>query len=82
MKTTLEIADETLEDARRVAAKEGTSLRALVEEGLRRVIADRRGRRARFRLRPASFRGQGLSPEFAEGGWAGVRDAIYRESGR
>ena len=35
MKTTIELADGLLADARRVAAEEGTTLRALLEEGLR-----------------------------------------------
>jgi hypothetical protein len=81
MKTTIEISPETFEEAKRVAAREGTSLRALVEEGLRRVLAERRGRRARFRLRRVTFGGQGLSPGFEGESWPAVRDAIYRERG-
>ena len=81
MKTTIEIADATLAEARRVAAREGTTLRALIEEGLRRVLGERRQRRAAFRLRRASFRGDGLSAEFAGESWPSVRDAIYRERG-
>ena len=81
MKTTIELSDAALDEARRVAAKEGTSLRALIEEGLRRVLADRRARRAGFRLRRASFRGKGVAPEFAGESWPAVRDAIYRERG-
>jgi hypothetical protein len=81
MKTTVELSDDTLEQARRVAAQEGTSLRALLEEGLRRVLAERRGRRAGFHLRRATFRGKGLAPEFAGASWSTVRDAVYREHG-
>jgi hypothetical protein len=81
MKTTIEISPELFEDARRVAHREKTSLRALVEEGLRHVLSQRRGRRADFRLRRVSFKGQGLAPEFAGEAWPAVRDAIYRERG-
>jgi hypothetical protein len=81
VKTTIELSDAALDEARRVALKEGTSLRALIEEGLRRVLADRRARRAGFRLRRASFRGDGLAPEFEGASWPAVRDAIYRERG-
>lgn len=81
MKTTIELSDAALDEARRVAAKEGTSLRALIEEGLRRVLADRRTRRSGFRLRRASFKGKGLSPEFEGESWPSVRDAIYPERG-
>jgi len=39
MKTTIEINDELFRSARRRAADTGTTLRALVEEGLRSVLA-------------------------------------------
>jgi hypothetical protein len=39
MKTTIEISDELFRSARRRAADTGTTLRALVEEGLRSVLA-------------------------------------------
>jgi Bacterial antitoxin of type II TA system, VapB len=81
MKTTIELSDAALDEARRVARREGTSLRALIEEGLRRVLADRRSRRAGFRLRDGSFSGEGLSPEFAGESWPAIRDTIYRERG-
>jgi hypothetical protein len=81
VKTTVEISDEALEEAKRVAAEEGTSLRALLEEGLRKALAERRGRRAGFRLRKAAFRGKGLSAEYASASWSAVRDAAYRERG-
>ena len=81
MNTTIELSDAALNEARRVAQREGTSLRALIEEGLRRVLADRRARRGAFRLRRATFKGKGLSPAFDGEGWAATRDAIYRERG-
>lgn len=81
MKTTIELSDTALAEARRVAAREGTSLRALIEEGLRRVLADRRARRSGFKLRRASFKGQGVASEFEGESWPAVRDAIYRERG-
>jgi hypothetical protein len=81
MKTTIELSDSALSEARRVAAREGTTLRALLEEGLRRVLAERRARRGGFRLRKATFKGKGLSPDAAGEGWAAIRDAIYRGRG-
>jgi len=79
MKTTIEIADSALNEARRVAAQEGTSLRALIEEGLRRVLSERRAKREGFRLRRATFKGEGVSPEFEGEGWTALRDAIYAQ---
>ena len=55
---------------------EGTTLRALVEQGLRQVVAEKKRKRL-FRLRKASFRGEGLRPELAGAGWERIRDLAY-----
>jgi hypothetical protein len=80
MKTTLEISDPLLREARKVAARERTTLRALVEQGLRRVIAEKK-RRPTFHLRKASFKGRGLRPELADAGWDRLRDLAYEGRG-
>jgi len=80
MKTTIDIADPLLNRAKQVAADEGITLRELVEDGLRRVIEDRE-KRPPFRLRRASFRGNGLQPGQTEGSWEQVRDLIYEGRG-
>jgi hypothetical protein len=77
MKTTVEIADALLEEAKQVASKEDTTLRKLLEEGLRRTLADRK-RRRKFRLRRASFKGKGLQ---SGGRWERLRDLIYEGRG-
>ncbi len=55
MKTTVEIPDTILEEAKKVAARQRMTLRALIIEGLRRIIAERK-RPGEFRLRKANFR--------------------------
>ncbi len=80
MKTTIEIADGLLKQAKAVAQREGTTLRALVEAGLRAVLKDQRDR-PRFRLRDASFTGNGVRPGFEEGDWDAIRDALYEGRG-
>jgi hypothetical protein len=80
MKTTVEIPDSLLEEARRVAAREGRPVRALVEEGLRKVLAERK-RRGEFRLRKASFKGEGLQPHVAGASWERIRDLAYEGHG-
>lgn len=79
MKTTIEIAKALFERARKTAASERTTLRALVEEGLRLAL-DRRVRGA-FRLRRATFRGQGLGPELRDASWDRVREMAYEGRG-
>jgi hypothetical protein len=81
MKTTVHISDPLLEEAKALAAKEGTTLRELVEAGLRHVVAERRRRHRRFTLRDASFAGNGLQPEFRDAGWERIRDAVYEGHG-
>ena len=80
MKTTIEISDSLLEEARRLASRERSTLRALIEDGLRRLLREKRSRQA-FRLRKATFRGKGLQPGAAEGGWTRIRDLIYQDRG-
>jgi hypothetical protein len=79
MKTTVEITDALLDEARRVAAQESRSLRELIEEGLRRSLDDRKKKRG-FRLRRASFRGKGLQPGVSAE-WQRIRDAVYEGRG-
>jgi hypothetical protein len=80
MKTTVEISDQLLRRAKEMATREKTTLRRLIEDGLRRVLADRR-HRGGFRLRKASFHGDGLHPEIGAGDWARVRERIYEGRG-
>ena len=76
MKTTIDIADALLVEAKALAAAEGTTVRSLVEEGLRLAIARRQGS-GDFRLRPASFRGDGLRPDVSLERWDEIRALIY-----
>lgn len=76
MKTTVEIADALLQAARTTAARDRTTVRALIELGLRRVLEERHGR-GRFRLRKASFSGKGLQPNAGESVWERLREISY-----
>ena len=76
MKTTIEIADALLEEARRAAAEEGVTLRAVVEQGLREVLSGR-PRMAAFKARPVTFKGQGLRPELQGRAWSDILDISY-----
>jgi hypothetical protein len=80
VKTTIDISESLLSAAKKAAARDDTTIRALVEEGLRRALAERQARQP-FRLRRASFTGQGLRPELAEAGWDRLRDLSYEGRG-
>lgn len=81
MKTTIDIADRLAEEARRPARRDRTTLRALVEEGLRLVLRARRSRPTPYRWKPVGFRGRGLQPGIREGDWDGIRARLYERRG-
>jgi hypothetical protein len=76
MKTTIEIADPLLARAKRHARKVGKPLRALVEEGLRRVL-DAPSARAAYQLRDMSVGRAGDPNPLEAMSWQDLRDEIY-----
>ena len=80
MKTTLDLSDGLLEKAKQLAREQNVTLRSLAEEGLRKVIEERSARRP-CRVRPVTFRGEGLSPDFQGATWGRIREAAYEGRG-
>ena len=80
MKTTVEISDGLAEEVRAYMAREGATVRSVVERGLREVL--RAGQEPRpFALRDASVGGRGLQAAFRDAGWEHIRDAAYEGRG-
>ena len=76
MKTTVDVNDELLARAKRRARKTGRPLRALVEEGLRRVL-DAEPAPTGYVLRDMSV-GDARGPNPLESlSWPELRDEIY-----
>jgi Arc/MetJ family transcription regulator len=75
MKTTVDITDSLFREAQEAARAQNTTLRALIEDGLRAVLS-RRGT-GTFVLTDASVPGDGLQPEFRGASWERIRDAAY-----
>lgn len=80
MKTTIELPEALFAKAKRHARARKTSLKALIEQGLRLVLAEKRDAPG-FKLRDASVDGKGLNPEFRNASWEQLRDAIYKGEG-
>lgn len=80
MKTTIDLSDALLEEAKRVAAARSTTVKSLVEAGLRRELREL-STPAVFRLRDGSFEGEGLRSGIEEGTWGRVRELIYEGRG-
>ena len=80
VKTTIEISDPLLREVRKLAAREGVTLRTLVERGLHRVVAEMKPG-APFKLRRATFKGKGLQADLRDGSWDKLRDLVYEGRG-
>jgi len=78
MKTTIDLGDALFEQTKRVAAQRGTTMRALIEEGLRLVL-EREPPKKPFVMRDGSVKGNGLQPGMREGDWKQLRAMIYNE---
>ena len=80
MKTTIEIADDLAREAKAHAGRQNSTLRSLIERGLRLAMrADRQSQR--FTLRDASVAGRGLQSGYRDAGWARIREAAYEDRG-
>ena len=75
MKTTVNIADELLREAQDLARRDNTTLRELIEAGLRAVIKQRSSESS-YVLADASVEGRGLQPAFRGASWEQIREAI------
>lgn len=80
MKTTVEISDPLLDAAREEARRRSTTVNALIEEGLCRILADEASR-APFQLRRCSFAGRGLRAGLEDASWDQLRKLAYEKRG-
>lgn len=76
MKTTIEIADALFAEAKVEAQRRGTSMRSLVEEGLRRLLEER-GVQQPYVLEDRSVGGGVMRPEYLAGGHDALLAAAY-----
>ncbi len=82
MKTTVDIANPLLEEAKRLSDKEKTTLRALIEEGLWEVITKRKSG-GEVSASKGQLQRQRLKKKIQGESWDKIRSAAYlRPSGR
>ena len=81
MKTTLEIPDPLLDQVRRIAARDGETLRSLVEQGLRKVVAERNAKAKPFKLRQVTVGTPGVLSEYEKASWEEKRALMYEGRG-
>lgn len=80
MKTTIDLPDELARKAKAFAARNKTTLRALIEQGIRQVLREERAT-GKFELRDASVGGKGVQKEYEGADWAKIREAAYKGRG-
>lgn len=78
MKTTVEISDDLLRQAKEYAARHGIPLREVLELGLQLALRAKRPASRPFRLKTITTKGEGL---ICEGDWSVIRSLIYEGHG-
>lgn len=76
MKTTVDIPQSLLDETKKLAVNHRTSVKALIEEGLRRVL-DEHQRSGMFRLRKATFKGDDLHKDVEGASWETIREKQF-----
>ncbi|OGQ26087.1 MAG: hypothetical protein A2138_17510 [Deltaproteobacteria bacterium RBG_16_71_12] len=81
MKTTVEMSDVLLRRAKKLAARRGTTLRAVIEDALRAALEAEEGPRAVAPIRTHTFGGRGLQAGLSWSDWATIRAMSYQGRG-
>jgi hypothetical protein len=81
VKTTVDIAEAMLREAKLIAAREGTTLKALVEEGLRRVVDERQRQTTGFRLRDVRYGDSVGAPGIDPNDWMSIKHLVRGAGG-
>jgi hypothetical protein len=82
MKTTVQISDALLDEVQKIAAKNKTTFRALVQEGLMYVVKREQKKEQPYKMKDCSFPPKHLVTEKVEPkGWDETRAIIYEGRG-
>lgn len=80
MKTTVDISEPLLRQAKRLAAKRGTTLRAVIEDALRDALAKSQSQEP-VELVTFIVDGKGLQPGLSWDDFSALRDLAYEGRG-
>jgi hypothetical protein len=82
MKTTVDISDQLFRQAKAAAEDSRTTMRQLIEDGLRAMLERKQAARKKpFRLGKLPTQGGGLCPGFEHATWQEMLDESYRGRG-
>lgn len=79
MRTTIELSEALLKRVKKLAQRRGTTLRALIEEGLRRILDEPPAEP--YRLPDLSYGEGGLADGLDASDWDRIRDLSYESRG-
>ena len=74
MKTTVEISDDLLREAKEYAARCGIPMHEVIELGLQMALQAKKPSRRPFRLKTITTKREGL---ICDGDWSTIRSLIY-----
>ncbi len=80
MKTTIDMPDVLFRRTKTLAHRRHVTMRELITEGLLHVLEHSKSE-IPHQIKPVTFKGEGLSPEFSKAGWSAIRDAVYEDRG-
>jgi hypothetical protein len=78
MKTTVEISDDLLRQAKEYAARMGIPMREVIEFGLQLALSSKKSSQRPFRLKTITTKGEGM---VCEENWSAIRSFIYEGHG-
>ena len=78
VKTTVELPDSLMRDAKAFAAKRGIPLREVFQQGLEAVLRNGSAPSKPYRMKTITTDGEGLQ---VQGGWDEIRSMIYEGRG-
>jgi predicted transcriptional regulator len=82
MKTTVEINDNLLQRAKRLAAERNETLKAILEAALRQFLDNTRVQGTKiFNFRKRTFKGRGVQANVDESDWSALRARAYEGRG-
>ncbi len=81
MKTTINISDSLFSEAWKIAEKNGTTFREVIEKALRLFLKKGAKKEKPFKLKICSFRGNGLVDDLPEWDWEEIRRRAYEGRG-
>lgn len=81
MKTTIDLSDNLVREAKNMARSRGTTFREIVESAMRAYLQSRNKEKRRYAFKSHTFKGEGVQEGISEGDWNNIRSRVYEGRG-